>query len=343
MELTNYLIFVFMLKSLEQVQNFLFLKNPLPMWIYEEEKMRFLAANHAATKVFGYSEAEFILNPMFNVCLPNEYAHFLGYLKQLSSETNQVQEWSFRTKAGDPIWVVIHTYSLDESNPNLKVMLASDIRPQKLIQDKLQACYADFDSLFESSIQIKYLFDTNYTILKANRKAYESAVLVFEQEISLKQSILKYIRGEENRSGFIADFEEARKGKKIHYELNFKTTRNQTLWYEINYLPILNHQLEVDKILLSMHDITEKKQIELKVAQQIQDLQEFAFLTSHELRRPLANILGLTSIFNHNNLADEFNAKIIQHLEFTALQLDEIIHKMNDLLAEKDLLSEQTF
>jgi PAS domain S-box-containing protein len=328
-----------MFNTLHRAYQLFFSENPLPMWIYDAKNLQFLASNEAGVRKFGYSENEFILKPMLDLCVPDERTQFLNALHSSNVANNSFFECKFQSKTTQIIAVRLYNYSLDTQNPTIKILLAQDISCLAKTIEELQVYTTNFEAVFDTSIQIKYLFDTNYTILKANRKAFESARLAFEQEIELNQSILKYIKDEENRIGFMADFEEARKGNKIQYELKFNTVNQQTLWYEINHLPIFNQQGKVERILLSMLDVTERKKNELKMAQQIRDLQEFAFITSHELRRPLANILGLTSIFNKKNFADEFNAKIINHLETTAIELDLIIHKMNDLLAEKKLLA----
>lgn len=89
-------------------------------------------------------------------------------------------------------------------------------------------------------------------------------------------------------------------------------------------------------------DISQRKNAEEKIylrevqlAIQNQQLREYAFITSHELRRPLANILGLISLFNFDNLADEFNPMIMQNLIKSSQELDSVIYQMNQVLEEK--------
>jgi len=38
----------------------LFESNPIPMWVFHRETLRFLAVNHAAMRQYGYSEREFL-------------------------------------------------------------------------------------------------------------------------------------------------------------------------------------------------------------------------------------------------------------------------------------------
>jgi light-regulated signal transduction histidine kinase (bacteriophytochrome) len=55
-------------------------------------------------------------------------------------------------------------------------------------------------------------------------------------------------------------------------------------------------------------------------------LQEIASISSHNIRRPVATIMGLVSLFDKNNLNNSLNKDIMEHLETTALELDDVIH-----------------
>jgi hypothetical protein len=68
-----------------------------------------------------------------------------------------------------------------------------------------------------------------------------------------------------------------------------------------------------------------------KQKQQIQELQvnkkfeEIAHITSHQLRAPVASILGLVSIFNKEKPDDPVNQEIVQHLGKSADDLDKML------------------
>lgn len=44
----------------ESQYRLLFESNPLPMWVYDVDSLRFLAVNAAAIHQYGYSEREFL-------------------------------------------------------------------------------------------------------------------------------------------------------------------------------------------------------------------------------------------------------------------------------------------
>jgi hypothetical protein len=46
------------------------------------------------------------------------------------------------------------------------------------------------------------------------------------------------------------------------------------------------------------------------------------------MRRPIANILGLISLFDMQNLSEPFNAEILDKMLVVAQDLDAVIHKV---------------
>lgn len=76
----------------------------------------------------------------------------------------------------------------------------------------------------------------------------------------------------------------------------------------------------------------------------LNNLRELAFITSHKLRLPLANIIGITRLFEDNNLTEKEKASFTGNLLTSANQLDAVIKKMAELTDEqKAQLSNEKF
>lgn len=65
----------------------------------------------------------------------------------------------------------------------------------------------------------------------------------------------------------------------------------------------------------------------------IQKLERFSYITAHNLRGPVARILGLSSLIDKKNLASNENRVIIDRLQSSAKDLDVIIHDLGAILA----------
>jgi PAS domain S-box-containing protein len=72
--------------------------------------------------------------------------------------------------------------------------------------------------------------------------------------------------------------------------------------------------------------LIENKRNQDHVKDQNKRLQEIAAISSHEIRRPVATILGLVNLFDQSNIDNPINREIINHLDITAKELDSVIH-----------------
>ena len=77
-------------------------------------------------------------------------------------------------------------------------------------------------------------------------------------------------------------------------------------------------------------DITEKKAAEQKLIEHTERLNEIAFLQSHEVRRPLSNILSIVELMQEEDEIRGNNkyADLLRYLGQSAAELDDIINKI---------------
>jgi PAS domain S-box-containing protein len=82
-------------------------------------------------------------------------------------------------------------------------------------------------------------------------------------------------------------------------------------------------------VIIILQDVTELKKRQDTIAKQNEKLREIARQQSHELRRPLANILGLCDLLqNYGNESEANKAKFIELMLISAKELDAIVHKI---------------
>ncbi len=113
------------------------------------------------------------------------------------------------------------------------------------------------------------------------------------------------------------------KNKQYHAEIE-----NQTFWYNANITAFrYNNQ---DCILWVARDITEIVENQKKLLHQDKALTDIARINSHNLRSPVARILGLCNILENDKLSIH-NSEIIKYIKETALLLDVEIKKVSKL------------
>ncbi|MCC5929556.1 MAG: MASE1 domain-containing protein [Cyclobacteriaceae bacterium] len=70
------------------------------------------------------------------------------------------------------------------------------------------------------------------------------------------------------------------------------------------------------------------------VSQNVQ-LEQFAFMIAHNIRSPIARLLGLANIFNVQNPEDLHNIEVLTKLQQSAKDLDEIVREISGILRIK--------
>lgn len=76
-------------------------------------------------------------------------------------------------------------------------------------------------------------------------------------------------------------------------------------------------------------DVGEVMDLREKIEAQLDKLDIISYKNSHELRGPVATILGLIQLIEHDHFDGSFSKEIITCLKRTVIKLDEVIHEIN--------------
>ena len=92
--------------------------------------------------------------------------------------------------------------------------------------------------------------------------------------------------------------------------------------------------VKITRALKDADDIKAKRIVDEKLKLQNEKLFEIAFLQSHQVRVPVAHILGLFSLFKFDNPSDPINSEILCMLKTSAESLDNIILEITKKTSE---------
>lgn len=86
------------------------------------------------------------------------------------------------------------------------------------------------------------------------------------------------------------------------------------------------------ELLQALADITsvsiEKVYAYAELSLQNRRLKEIAFLQAHQVRAPIASVLGLSNLFNFNQPSDPFNGEVLHKLRVATENLDNIVKEI---------------
>jgi len=95
-----------------------------------------------------------------------------------------------------------------------------------------------------------------------------------------------------------------------------------------------NAAIRMIGLIQDIDHIVEKQQIIQRLQDQHKGLREIAWINSHEIRKPVVSILGITQLFDKSNENRSLNNQLIEWLYTSTAELDEIIHKLEEKVRE---------
>ncbi len=166
-----------------------------------------------------------------------------------------------------------------------------------------------------------------------------------KQKIVAQEKIIKLQQeNNENLEHKVQERTQELQAKQTEIEVQNEELRQQQeeLEASANQLSEQNKLIEEKNAELNITSASLEKKINERTLQlseanqtlvsQNNQLEQFGFITAHNLRSPVAHLIGLTSIFNLKNINDPTNAEIIPRLRAASIRLDEVIRDLNIIL-----------
>lgn len=138
----------------------------------------------------------------------------------------------------------------------------------------------------------------------------------------------EFMVGEDTSPDTLAYIAESKR-KQISFTAEYvqytKTKSKQ--WISSAYTPLYNDVGVHTGYIAVQNLITARKEREAQINAQNKILQEVAWLSSHEIRKPVASILGLTYLYKNTELLEE-REEILNMIDRCANDLDTIVHNI---------------
>ena len=117
------------LRESENQYRLLFHANPYPMWVFDNDTLRFLAVNTAAVQHYGYSVAEFLAMTIKDIRPTEEMPRLLERLQAGARESDR-ELWKHEKKDGGIIDVEVSSRSIFYRGVAATLVLAHDVTEQ---------------------------------------------------------------------------------------------------------------------------------------------------------------------------------------------------------------------
>ncbi len=125
-------------------------------------------------------------------------------------------------------------------------------------------------------------------------------------------------------------------GEVISTILRVKSSDGQYCHFQINDLVYERDKKgQPTKFSTIIQDVTKEWILKGKLEKAIETIDSIRFKNSHELRAPVATIIGIVDLIGREEFQNEYHKELFQYLGKTIHKLDEIIHEINEQSSEE--------
>ena len=234
-----------------------------------------------------------------------------------------------------------------KKNKLLEHSVAEGSRNLAEVNDTLAKSQSHLRTIFETTGIAFLLLDNDLQILTYNAIANHWS----EQSFGTQLQEGVYFPGllnDERKEPVTNMMHESMTGDPINYEACYPLLNGEPEWYNISLNAVKDHQAKTIGLCCSAIRVTSAKLTEIErtrltgdLVQRNRDLEQFSYIVSHNLRAPIANIIGLVQIQKQADLSLDERAATENFLFQSVIKLDEAVKYLNNILQVQSLSNEQ--
>lgn len=236
----------------------LFQINPVPMFILDNQSLRFLDINEAAVKHYGFSRHQFLNSNISMITHKNEVTLLTEWLHSSDMSTfNRSRVWRQVKSTGEPMEVEFSCHNIDKRDTDALMVMVNDVTAQQLATRQMQ--------------QMTNVINTSSLVSRTNLKGIITEVN--QNLLTLSEYRAGELIGQSHKildNGFHNDtfwddlIATIKTGKTWHGEVRNISKSGNSFWIDNYIYPLFQSDGTIQEYLSIGKDITKRKKIEIE-------------------------------------------------------------------------------
>jgi PAS domain S-box-containing protein len=307
------------------------------MFAFDLDAPRFIMVNEAAIEHYGYSEGEFLKMTIEDLDVKAESKNDNEDIyKPTFINCNTTIDLQHQKKSGEIVDVEMRTHEIIIEGRHACLAVIHDVTERNKAKEQLRESEQMFRTISENfpngavailnkDFNILYIAGKEFHIKNVDATYFENTDYTTHFHSPVKEKV---------RNSLMKVFA----GQNVVFEAKY-----EDLSYMISAVPLYETSGSINKILIASQNITEQKRNETEkellieeLTQNNSDLRQFSYITSHNLRAPLSNLLGIIKLLDTTSITDPMTTLLLRNFEECTLQLNDTVNDLINVLIIKN-------
>ncbi|MBL7858441.1 MAG: PAS domain S-box protein [Cyclobacteriaceae bacterium] len=311
------------------------------IWVVDEhDKTTFV--NSKMCELFEYTYGEMMGKDIYAFMDAEGKEIAVNLMQEIRAGRSGRGHFKYISKTSREIWTNISANPLfgDDGSYEGALAMITDITEQKKIEEENKKL-SDVASLTVNAVIVT---DPEARITWVNRGFERITEYTLAEVIGNKPGhILQGPKTDSATGKYMSEC--IRSGQGFRVEILNYSKSGREYWLDIEVRPLHNSQNKLTGFMAIEQDITEKKTVELErlalinsLQNRNKELQQFSYIVSHNLRAPLAKIMGLVSVMESESDESKF---LLEKLAEEATRLDVVVKDINTIVSARNSAKEK--
>ncbi len=304
------------IKRREASFRLLFKSNPLPMYVYELDSLKFLAVNDAAIAHYGHTREQFLAMTLPDMRAPEDRERFIRSIKAVGGNYQAEETWRHRKADGTLFETEVYSRQLNYEGHVAALAVVLDVTERKHAEGELRRTREFLNTIIDNvpvSVTVKTADDLRYVLI--NRACEE--FFGKPREDIIGKTVNELFPPVVADAVAARDRESLANGRLAVFDATIRAMPGGDRVINTRKVVIRDNLGRPQYLLGVVEDITERKRAEAQIA----------YMAQHDALTDLPN---RTSFVNHLNATLERAAAVGEKFAVMSIDLDRF-KEVNDV------------